>query len=93
MSKSEADIHRECVDRFIALANALREEGVDASLISAGLMTSSGIYATFLAAGGNSGGLTESGVDKVSAAYKKELERIQQMKKQRDAEKAGSANA
>ena len=90
MAKSEAEIHRECVDRFIALANTMREEGVAGNLVSAGLMTSSGIYATFLAAGGNSGGLTESGIGKVTEAYQKELTRIQEMKKQRDAEKGGA---
>ena len=45
------------------------------------LMSASGYYTTY-ALGGNGGGLTDSGVEKVTATYKSELERIQKLKKE-----------
>ncbi len=44
-------------------------------------MTASGLYASYVA-GGNDGGLTDSGVEKVAGVYRRELERIQQIKKE-----------
>ena len=84
MTKTDAEIHNECVQRFIDLANAIKNEGMDVNIVSAGLMSASALYASYLVAG-NAGGLTASGVEKVSAVYKRELERIQEIKK------AGSA--
>jgi hypothetical protein len=80
MTKTDTDTHKECVQRFIDLANAMKNEGVDVNIVSGGLMSASALYASFLV-GGNSGGLTASGVQKVSAVYKRELERIQKIKK------------
>ena len=80
MTKSENEIHEECLDRFIGIANTLKEEGIDIKIISHALMSASGAYTTYTL-GGNDGGLTESGVDKVTKVYKRELKRIQQVKK------------
>jgi hypothetical protein len=80
MTKTASEIHQECVNRFIDLANTMKDEGVDTNVVSAGLMSASGVYASYLAAG-NDGGLTASGVEKVAAAYKRELERIEKIKK------------
>ena len=80
MAKTDAEIHLESVNRFIELANTMKDEGVDINLVSGALMTASGLYASYVA-GGNDGGLTESGVEKVAKVYKRELERIQQIKK------------
>ena len=77
----DKDLHRECVNRFIALANTMKDEGVDIKLVNAALMTSSGLYTSYMA-GGNDGGLTESGVEKVTELYRRELARIQAFKKQ-----------
>lgn len=87
MAKSDAEIHQDCMKRFIDLANEMKEEGIGDNVISAGLMTASGIYATYIA-GGNEGGLTPSGIEKVTGAYKEQLEKIQTLKKQRNAEQA-----
>jgi hypothetical protein len=81
MAKTKEQNHKECVDRFIDLANALKDEGVDINIVSGSLMTASCIYGSY-AVGGNDGGLTESGVDKVAAVYKRELARVQTLKKQ-----------
>jgi hypothetical protein len=81
MAKSDAEVHLESVNRFIEMANAMKDEGVNINVVSGALMTASGLYASYVA-GGNEGGLTESGVEKVSEVYRRELERIQKIKKE-----------
>ena len=72
--------HQYCTNRFIELANQLKDEKVDPALVSGALMTASGIYATFVAAG-NNGILEKSGVDKVVDLYRRTLEQFQKIKK------------
>jgi len=84
MADNEQEIHRECVNRMIALANTLKDEGVSVNVVSASLMTASGLYASYIV-GGNEGGLTESGVQKVSEVYKSELTRLQDIKRGQEA--------
>jgi len=72
--------HRYCTNKFIELANQLKDEQVDPKLVSGALMTASGIYATFVAAG-NQGALEPTGVDKVVALYRRTLEHHQEVKK------------
>lgn len=72
--------HRHCTNKFIELANQLKDEQIDPKLVSGALMTASGIYATFVAAG-NQGALEPSGVDKVVALYRRTLEHHQEVKK------------
>ncbi len=83
---SEKDKHNQCTEKFIELANQLKDEGNDPQLVSAALMAASGIYATFVAAG-NRGGLEPSGVDKVVMMYRRNLEFIQERKKAQFAQK------
>ncbi len=80
MSKSDGELIGESVNKFIDLANNIKNEGVDVNIVATALMSASGIYSTY-AAGGNQGGLTDSGVEKVAAAFKQELSRIQQVKR------------
>jgi len=80
MSNTQADQINDGINRFIDLANSIKNEDVDVNIVATALMSASCIYSTF-AAGGNQGGLTEAGVDKVTAGYKKELQRIQEVKK------------
>jgi len=80
MSKSDAELISDAVNRFIDLANSIKNEDVDVNIVATALMSASGIYSTY-AAGGNQGGLTEKGVEKVAAAYKSELARIQEVKR------------
>jgi Protein of unknown function (DUF3144) len=80
MTKSDSENHQACVTRFIDLANAIKNEGMEANIVSGALMTASALYASFLVAG-NTGGLTESGVEKVSGVFRRELERVQKIKK------------
>ena len=92
MAKTDLEIHQECMRRFIDLANAMKDEGTGTNVVSAGLMTASAVYATFVV-GGNTGGLTESGVDKVTAAYKQHLEQVQQTKKAESDRRQAEAEA
>ena len=78
---SDRENHNYCTQKLIGVANELKEEGQDIRLISAALMSASGIYATFVMAG-NEGGLQPSGVDKVVMMYRRNLEHIQERKKQ-----------
>ena len=72
--------HQYCTKKFIDLANKLKNEGNDPHLISAALMSASGIYATYSAAG-PLGGLEPSGVDKTVNLYRRTLEHIQVRKR------------
>lgn len=73
--------HNHCTLKFVDLANELKNEGYDHKLVSAALMTASGIFATFSAAG-NQGVLEPSGVDKVVNLFRNNLEFIQARKKE-----------
>ncbi len=75
-----------CTQKFIELANELKENGLGPPMISAALMSASGIYATYVAAG-NEGGLNPSGVEKVVENYRRQLEYIQQRKRETAQEK------
>lgn len=77
---SDQEQHRYCTNKFIELANQLKDEQIDPALVSGALMTASGVYATYVAAG-NEGALEPSGVDKVVALYRRTLEHHQQTKK------------
>lgn len=87
MTATDQEQHHTCMQRFIDLANTMKNEGVPTRVISAALMTASGVYATYTVAG-NNGGLNPSGVDKVTQAYKENLQRIQQAKREQ-AQEAG----
>jgi hypothetical protein len=75
----DRESHNECTNKFVEIANELKDQGHDPQLISAALMAASGIYATFITAG-NTGGLQPSGVDKVVMMYRRNLEYIQEQK-------------
>ena len=78
---SDRESHNQCTHKFIKLANELKDQDHDQQLVSAALMAASGIYATYITAG-NTGGLTPSGVDKVVMMYRRNLEHIQERKKE-----------
>ena len=77
---NDQEKHRYCTNKFIELANQLKDEKIDPALVSGALMTASGVYATFVAAG-NQGALEPSGVDKVVDVYRRTLEHHQKVKK------------
>ena len=77
---SDAKHHQYCTNKFIELANELKGEKIDTTMISGALMTASSIYATYVAAG-NDGALQPTGVDKVVDMYRRTLERHQELKR------------
>ncbi len=92
MSESDSENHLQCMERFIELANTMKNDGVPTRVVSAALMTASGVYATYSVAG-NSGGLNPSGVEKVAAAYKQNLENIQRAKREEAQAAAPQSNS
>lgn len=86
MSDDQTQQHDDCMQRFIDLSNAMKDEGVPVNVVSWALMTASGIYSTYSVTG-NSGGLNPSGIDKVVNAYKQNLTNIQALKKAEDERK------
>ncbi len=72
--------HQQAINQFIELANKLKDQGYQPQTVSAGLMTASGLYATYLYAG-NEGYLHESGVQKLVRAYEKSVLELQAYKK------------
>jgi hypothetical protein len=83
MSAEQTKQHDECMERFIDLANTMKNEGVPVNVVSWALMTASGIYATYSVAG-NSGGLNPSGVDKVADAYRQNLANLQALRREQN---------
>jgi len=77
---SDQEQHQYCTNKFIELANQLKKEKIEPTLISGALMTASGVYATYVAAG-NDGALESGGVDKIVAVYRRTLEHHQVTKK------------
>ena len=88
---NDREDHQNCTTRFIELANEMKNEGLDRNLVSAALMSASGIYATYVAAG-NAGALERTGVDKVVSIYRDNLEHIQERKKEEVLAKQQAAN-
>ncbi len=71
----------ELIEKFTALANEIRAEGQPVEMVSTALMLASCNYSTYIAAG-NAGYLEESGIDKLSESYKRNLTQLQAMRKQ-----------
>ena len=76
MSKSDIQLHHETLNRFIDLANQVKDEGISTYIISEAMMSASAVYATYVAAG-NEGSLNPSGVDKIVAAYRHHMDQVQ----------------
>jgi len=86
---NDSEKHMYCTNKFIELANQLKEEEIDINLVNGALMTASSIYATYVAAG-NNGALEPSGVEKVVTLYRKTLEHHQKIKKNQAQQTANS---
>ena len=90
MTKSDKEQHQVCLNRFIELANKMKDEGVTTEVVSAAMMSASAVYATYVVTG-NTGGLTESGVEKLVAGYKQHVERVQEIRKAEDEKRRAEA--
>jgi len=83
VEKTDQEKAVECMNRLIDLANTMKNEGHNSTIVSAAMMSASAVYATF-ASVGNTGGLTESGVDKVVEAYRQQVEHVQRVRREED---------
>ncbi len=90
MSKSEQEQHQVCLNRFIELANQMKEEGVSTEVVSTAMMSASAVYATYVVTG-NTGGLTESGIDKLVAGYRQHVQTVQKMRRAEDEKRRAEA--
>ncbi len=79
-AEQQAENHRKSIDRFIALANTMKDEGLPPGEVSHALMYALGIYATYAIAGNN--GLNQAGVEKLTGIFKSSLEDVQKNKKE-----------
>ena len=79
MVEDKHEQHQACMERFIELANTMKDEGIAINVVSWALMSASAVHAIYSVAG-NEGGLTESGVAKLADAYKQNLTQIQALK-------------
>jgi hypothetical protein len=81
MAASESEQIADVNTKFIDLANSLKEEGMPTKVISAGLMTASTVYVTYVLAG-NEGVLNQKGIDEVVYTYRQQLTRFQDSKRE-----------
>ena len=89
MTMTPEQQYDDAVNQFIELANQLKNDKYPMEVVSAALMSASGVYATYVASGGiNHGFLLEPGVEKVAETYRRQLQQIQDVKK-KAAEDAG----
>jgi len=79
MAEDRHEQHQACMERFIELANSMKNEGIGVDVVSWSLMSASALHAIYSVAG-NDGGLTESGIEKIADAYKQNLTKIQALK-------------
>ena len=77
---SEQDQLHQGMNRFIDIANEMKDSGVPVHVVSTAMMRAFCVYATFSVAG-NTGGLTESGVEKMAEVFKQELADVQEARK------------
>lgn len=77
---SDSRQYQRLVNRFVALANNMQDEGLDPRMVSDAMMFASGTFATYVMAG-NQGGLTETGIDQVAARFRTRLAQVQVSKK------------
>ncbi|MES9969273.1 MAG: DUF3144 domain-containing protein [Candidatus Thiodiazotropha sp.] len=82
MSDQETDFAEftAVAERFIALANEIKNEGKPLALVNAALMSASATYSTYVTAG-NQGYLKPSGIDRMVNTYRAQLANIQDIKR------------
>jgi hypothetical protein len=77
---SDQDQQMEVTNRFISLANELKDSGIPIHAISWSMLTAGAVYSTFSVAG-NTGGLNPSGVDKVVDSFRDCMNQVQDARK------------
>jgi len=78
---TDQDQQMAATNRFINLANELKDEGVPVHVVSWSMLTAAAVYSTYSVAG-NTGGLNPSGVDKVVDSFRNCMDQVQEARKQ-----------
>jgi len=81
MSDNDGQRHMKLINRFVEIANAMKDEGHPVEMVNHAMMCASSIYASYSVAG-NEGFLQDSGIDKVSGMYRDQLVRVREMRQQ-----------
>ena len=81
MESDRDDSTHTCINEFITLANTMKDRGISITDVSWSLMNASAIYSTYSVTG-NTGGLKESGIEKVIDAYRDIMIRVQEARRQ-----------
>jgi len=92
--KVEIETYRGLLNRFIALANQMKDEGQNINVVANALMEATAIYSTFVVAG-NQGHLNDSGISKMTEVFQAFLTKTQQDKQAQagsEPEPSGKAN-
>ncbi|MEM1155857.1 MAG: DUF3144 domain-containing protein [Pseudomonadota bacterium] len=76
MASKDDQVHYECMQRFVKLANEMTEEGVPTHVAGASLMTASCVYSSFQVKG-NRGRLSAEDIERVTTTYRQHLELVQ----------------
>ncbi len=72
--------HDVVMHRFLDLANEIVDEGVPVNVVASALMVGNCVYSIYALAG-NEGVLNENGMDQLVDAFRRQLEQIQQAKR------------
>lgn len=78
---TDQDQQMAATNRFINLANELKDEGMPVHVVSWSMLTAAAVYSTYSVAG-NTGGLNPSGVDKVVDSFRNCMDQVQEARKQ-----------
>ena len=79
--ENQDDETQVCINEFITLANSMKDRGISITDVSWSLMNASAIYSTY-SVSGNTGGLRESGVEKVVDAFRDIMTQVQQARRE-----------
>ena len=85
---SDQDQQMQATNKFIELANEMKDQGVPVHVVSWSMLTAAAVYSTYSVAG-NTGGLNPSGVDKVVNSFRDCMNQVQEARK-RDLVEAGA---
>ena len=85
---SDQEQQMAATNRFITLANELKDNGIPVHVVSWSMLTAAAVYATYSVAG-NTGGLNPSGVDKVVDSFRDCMNQVQDARK-RELQDAGA---
>ena len=85
---SDQEQQMAATNRFITLANELKDDGTPVHVVSWSMLTAAAVYATYSVAG-NTGGLNPSGVDKVVDSFRDCMNQVQDARK-RELQDAGA---